>query len=167
MIRARCAAILPDKKELPCMSKFSHSDPRYTAALAEMGRNLRALMDARDWNQADLMRAAQLHMPADPNAGKPARLGADNISNMVNGKRKPSRVFVKAAAAALGVEETAFMPAFLGESHSAPAAAPIPILSEVPGKLGLFRVVIDREFPLEHALKIIAAMGTDTGQGHR
>ena len=132
-----------------------------------MGRSLRALIDARDWNQADLMRAAQLHMPADPDTGKPGRMGADNISNMVNGKRRPTRTFVRAVAAALGVEETAFIPAFLGELHSASAAAPIPILSEVPGKLGIFRVVIDREFPLEHALKILAAMGADTGQVHR
>lgn len=167
MICAQFAAILPEKKEACDMSRFSHSDPRYTAALAEMGRNLRALIDARDWNQADLMRAAQLHMPIDPSTGMPGRMGADNISNMVNGKRKPIRPFVKAVAAALGVEETAFMPAFLGELHSPPTAAPIPILSEVAGKLGIFRVVIDREFPLEHALKIIAAMGTDTGQVHR
>jgi transcriptional regulator with XRE-family HTH domain len=132
-----------------------------------MSRSLRALIDRRDWNQADLMRAAQLHMPIDPDTGKPGRMGADNISNMVNGKRRPTRIFVKAVAAALGVEETAFMPASLRESHSAAAAAPIPILSEVPGKLGIFRVVIDREFPLEHALKILAAMGTDTGQVHR
>ncbi len=131
-----------------------------------MGRNLQGLIDGRDWTQADLVRAAKVHMPIDPATGKPGRLSADNISNMVNGKRKPTRVFIKAIAAALGVEETVFMPAFLGESRSARAAAPPPILSEVPGKLGIFRVVIDREFPLEHALKIIAAMGIPAGQGH-
>jgi transcriptional regulator with XRE-family HTH domain len=165
MTRAQYAAILPDKKEVSCMSRFSHSDPRYTAALVDMGRNLQALIGARDWTQADLVRAAQLQMPIDPSTGKRGRMGADNISNMVNGKRRPSRVFVKAVAAALDVEETAFMPAFLGESHSAPAAAPLPILSEVPGKHGIFRVVIDREFPLEHALKIIAAMGMHNRTG--
>lgn len=142
------------------MSRFSHSDPRYTAALDEMSRNLRGLMDARDWTQADLMRAAQLHMPRDPVTGKPGRVGADNISNMTNGKRRPSRVFVKAIAAAMGVDEAEFMPAYLRDIRNQSADA-APLLQEVPGEDGLYHVVIDRKLPLARALKVIAALGGD------
>jgi transcriptional regulator with XRE-family HTH domain len=138
------------------MSRFSHTDPRYNAALDEMGRNLRALMDARDWSQADLMREASQHMPLDRATQKPRRMAADNISNFTNGKRCPTRVFVKALASALGVDEGQFMPALLRERT--PADAPRPVLQEVPGKEGIYRVTIDRELPLAHALRIIAEL---------
>lgn len=141
------------------MSRFSHADPRYVAALNEMGRNLRTLMDARDWSQADLMRAAHLQMPIDPATGKPGRLQADNISNAVNGKRRPTRVFVKAIAAALGVTEDAFMPPYLLDLRT-PRADAQPLLTEVPGEDGVYHIVIDRKLPLEHALRVIKALGT-------
>lgn len=140
------------------MSRFSHADPRYSAALDEMGRKLRTLLDARDWSQADLMRASQVQMPVDPMTGKPGRMGADNISNMINGKRRPTRVFVKAVAAALGVDEQAFMPDFLNSLRNPSADAP-PLLQAVPGEDGLYHVVIDRKLPLAAALRVIAALG--------
>lgn len=141
------------------MSRFSHADPRYVAALEEMGRNLRNLMDARDWSQADLMRAAAKQMPIDPSTGKPGRLQADNISNATNGKRRPTRTFVKAIAAALGVTEDAFMPPYLLDLR-APRADAAPLLTEVPGEEGVYHIVIDRKLPLEHALRVIKALGT-------
>ena len=116
-------------------------------------------MDARDWTQADLMRAAQLQMPIDPETGKPSRLEADNISNATNGKRRPTRVFVKAFAAALGVDESAFMPAYLSDLR-APNTDAAPLLTEVPGEEGFYHIVIDRKLPLEHALRVIKALGT-------
>ena len=138
------------------MPRFSHADSRYKTALAEMGRNLQRLLEERDWKQADLVRAAKLHMPLD-REGQPERLSADNISNMVNGKRRPTRPFVKAVAAAFGVDEAAFMPSFLKDAKTslAPTAA---VLSEVPGRPGYFRVTIDREFPSRQALQIVALL---------
>lgn len=138
------------------MSRFSHADPQYKNALAEMGRSIQRLMDARDWTQADLMRAAGLQMPIDPGTGRPGRMGADNISNMVNGKRRPTRTFVKAVAAAFGVDEAEFMPAYLRDMRATSELRPL--LTEVPGKDGLFRVYIDREVPLAVALRVIAAL---------
>lgn len=138
------------------MAKFSHADPRYTAALADMGRNLRRLLDERDWSAADLVRATRLQMPIDPATGKPGRYDADNASNMLNGKRRPTRAFIKAVSAALGVDESEFMPAFLRDDRAGPDVKPV--LTEVPGSPGLFHVYIDRQLPLKHALRIIAAL---------
>ena len=81
------------------MTRFSHDDPQYRAALREMSRNLTRLLDDRNWNQADLVRYAKPHMPDG------ARFGPDNASNFVGGRRKPTRPFIKAINAALGVEE--------------------------------------------------------------
>lgn len=142
------------------MSRFSHADPRYAAALAEMGRNLQKLLDDRDWTQADLVRAAALHMPIDPGTGRPARMAADNISNLVNGKRRPIRATIKAVSAALGVAEEVWLPSFLRDI-GATAAEVRPILTEVPGKDGVYRVFIDRELTLPQALRVIAALGED------
>jgi transcriptional regulator with XRE-family HTH domain len=139
------------------MPRVLHSDPRRPPALAEMGRNLRALMDAKDMSQADLMRAAQLQMPIDPDTGKPARMKADNISHAVNGKSCPQRATVKALAAALGVEESAFMPALFRDPPP-PAVEPAPLLTEVPGEPGMFRVQINHKLTHEHALRVIKAV---------
>ena len=139
------------------MARFSHADPRYQAALQEMGRNLRKLLDERDWTQADLVRATRLHMPIDPATGLPGRYDADNASNMMNGKRRPTRAFVKAVSAALGIEDGAFLPDFLRADHLIGGELK-PLLTEVPGKPGIFRVFIDQEFPIKQALRIVGAL---------
>ena len=139
------------------MARFSHSDPRYNAALQEMGRNLRKLLDDRDWSQADLVRATRLHMPLDPATGKPARYDADNASNMINGRFRPTRTFIKAVSAALGVEDGSFLPDFLRVEHVLGHEVR-PILTEAVGEPGMFHVYIDRKLPLKQALRLVAAL---------
>jgi transcriptional regulator with XRE-family HTH domain len=145
------------------MPRFSHDDPRYTAALHEMGQRLSKMLDARDWTAADLVRAARLHMPPDPATGRPGRLNADNVSNIKNGKRRPTRAFVKAITAALGCAEEDLLPPFLMDGRPAGSALP-PLLAAVPGRPDVYRVFIDRELPLPQALKIIAAL--EEGNAH-
>lgn len=140
------------------MPRFSHADPRYKAALHEMGLRLTRMLDERDWTAADLVRAAKPHMPIDPSTGKPGRLSADNVSNIKNGKRRPTRAFVKAITGALGCSEEDLLPPFLMDDQPSALASAPPLLAEVPGRKGFFRVYIDRELPLTHALKIIAAL---------
>ena len=131
--------------------KFSHADPQYIAALKDMGARLRKLMDDKNWSRADLTRAAAKHMPEG------GRFGADNTSNFVNGKRKPTRPFVKALPAALGVPEEEFIPPYLREEGREQITT-IPLLSEVPGRKGFYRVFIDRELMLKDALRIVEAL---------
>ena len=145
------------------MARFSHADPRYSAALQEMGRSLRKLLDERDWSQADLVRATRQHMPIDPQTGQPGRYDADNASNMMNGKRRPTRSFIKAVSAGLGVDESAWLPAFLREENAV-AAEVKPLLTEVIGKPGIYRVLIDLELPLKQALKVLAALSGENNK---
>jgi hypothetical protein len=116
-----------------------------------MANNLRSLLNDRNWNAADLVRAAARHMP------EVGRFAADNASNFINGKRKPTRPFVIAMGKALGIEPEAFMPAyFLAEPVAGEATAPL--LTQVPGKRDVYRVFIDREMTLKNALLIVEAL---------
>lgn len=139
------------------MVKFSHDDPQYRAALREMSKRLRALMDAKQWSRADLTRAAAPFMPEG------GRFGPDNTSNFVNGKRKPTKPFLIAMCEAFGVTEDAILPPFLIEGGDALSPSS-PLLTAVPGKSDRYRVFIDRELSLKDALRIVAALeGKDEG----
>jgi transcriptional regulator with XRE-family HTH domain len=133
------------------MPRFSHDDPNYRAALREMARNLKRLMDERTWTRADLTRAAATFMPENK------RFGPDNTSNFVNGKRNPTRSFRVAMSKAFGVPEEEFMPAFLRADPDS-VIPTTPILSQVPGKRDTYRVFIDRELSLKDARKILEAI---------
>lgn len=125
-----------------------------------MGLRLRKMMEQRDWTQADLVRAAKIHMPIDPETGKPGRLSADNISSMMNGKRRPTRTFVKAVTAAL--ESNEWLPAFIADE--APINAPSPaLLTASTTSKGMYRVFIDREVPFKHARRILEALDDASG----
>ena len=139
------------------MTRFSHEDPRYRAALREMAKNLSRLLDERNWNQADLVRHAKIHMPEG------SRFGPDNASNFVGGRRKPTRPFIKAINAALGVDEADWMPPFLLETTGSSTQSPTPLLTAVPGKPGRWRVLIDMELPLADALRIAASVEKEAG----
>ncbi|MGA8585963.1 MAG: hypothetical protein WB715_19400 [Roseiarcus sp.] len=116
-----------------------------------MSQRLHKLLDERQWSRADLTRAAAKFMPED------GRFGPDNTSNFVNGKRCPTKPFLIAMCKAFGVDEDAILPPYLRE-RPGENAAQIPLLAEVPGKLGLFRLYLDRELALKDALKIIQAI---------
>lgn len=133
------------------MPRYSHDDPQYRNALREMGNNLRALLNDRNWNAADLVRAASRHMPDG------GRFAADNASNFVNGKRKPTRPFVLAMCKALGVEEEAILPAFFLDDPT-DYVATAPLLTQVSGKKDIYRIFIDREMTLKNALLIVEAL---------
>lgn len=62
----------------------------------EFGRRLQQLMLAKNWNQSDLARAADL--------------GRDSISTYVNGKTFPTPVALKKLADALGMEPSELLP---------------------------------------------------------
>ena len=86
-----------------------------------------------------------------------ARFGADNASNFTNGRRKPTKPFVKAMCAALGVEEDAIMPPFLLDRVGSPPEVS-PLVSQVPGKPDRYRFFLDREMTLKQALKMAEAL---------
>jgi len=124
-----------------------------------MGVKLRGLMDERDWSRADLTRAARKHMPDSK------RFGPDNTSNFVNGKRRPTRPFVKALCGAFGVEPEDFMPPYLLDDTAETAPTP-PLLTQVAGKDGIYRVVIDMELSLKDATRLLRALGPQVaGEG--
>ena len=132
--------------------RLTHDDPRYRAALNEMGRRLTVLLNERNWNQADFVRAAAKHMPNDN------RFGPDNASNFVNGRRKPTRPFLIAMCKALNVEEKDILPDLLLKGPGEHVPATPALLSDVLGKPGIVRLYVDRELPLKEALTILRAL---------
>jgi transcriptional regulator with XRE-family HTH domain len=122
----------------------SHDDPSYGAALKQMGRRLQNKLNEKDWTQADLVRAAKPFMAIDPGTGTGRRLSADTISNIINGKVRPTARFVVAISKALDCADKDWMPEYLLDSQSQTtfaALSPVPaLLTEVPGRADLFRV---------------------------
>jgi len=101
--------------------RYSHDDPAYKEALQQMAHLVRKKLDEKNWTQAELVRRAGPFMPKHPETGKPRRLSDDNISNMVNGKRRPTRNFVIAVSKAFECADEDFMPKYLLERWSPPA----------------------------------------------
>lgn len=142
------------------MPRYSHDDPQYRAALREMSIRLTNMLNERNWNRADLTRAAAKFMLDG------GRFGADNTSNFVNGKRKPTRPFLIAMCKALGVKEEDILPEYLMERPGQDAPQPS-LLTQVPGRPNLYRIYIDREMPLPDALLIVEALGKlEGGENH-
>lgn len=134
------------------MPRPSHNDPAYRAALREMSRRIHKLLDGKQWNQAALTREASKYMPDG------ARFGPDNTSNFVNGKRRPTRVFLLAMCKAFGVEEEAILPDYFrvrpdGETP----ALPLFQLAPLVGKPGVYRVIVDLEMPRKDAVRFLEA----------
>lgn len=76
---------------------------------------LQAAMDAKGWNQSELAIQASKFLP------KGKRIGRDNVSNYINRKHRPGRIFLMALANALGVEPGDLCPNVDGPKSSDPA----------------------------------------------
>lgn len=68
----------------------------------DFAKRLQALMAARGWNQSEMARRSNLHLPT-PEKGqiRNKEIGRDLISNYVRGKVLPNPVYLEAMATAL------------------------------------------------------------------
>lgn len=74
----------------------------------EFARRLQAAMVRKGWNQSELARRAQEHLPKG--APKGSRVGRDNVSQYIRGRVLPAPHTLAALAEALGVEPADLLP---------------------------------------------------------
>jgi transcriptional regulator with XRE-family HTH domain len=89
-----------------------HKDAPKDAVKAAFGTRLQDAANRKGWNQSELARQAQLHMP------KGKRLARDNVSTYIRGKVLPGPMQLKALADALGMKVDDLLP-----SRGVPSAA--------------------------------------------
>lgn len=106
----------------------------------EFGRRVQSLMLAKDWNQSDLAKAADL--------------GRDSISTYVNGKTFPTMRALRKLAKALGVEEAELLPNSL--MNAMDDEHPAIELKQAAGHPGMAWLRINRAVPFSVATQIMA-----------
>jgi len=83
-------------------AKAGHSIANDKKMKEEFARRMQSFMAARGWNQSEMARRANLHLPAPEKGQKRNKeIGRDLISNYVRGKVLPNPVYLEALAAAL------------------------------------------------------------------
>lgn len=123
---------------------------------AEFARRLQAAMIEKGWNQSELARRANEHLP------KPAKgqargkeIGRDSISHYMRGKMMPLPTYLSALAKALGVEPSALLPA---RTPTAGPSAPYEMKGLPDGRVYLR---VSRTLRQATALKIMALLAEE------
>lgn len=115
----------------------------------EFGRRVQSLMLAKDWNQSDLAREAEL--------------GRDSISTYVNGRTFPTPRALRKLAKALGVEESELLPN--GMMKALDDEHPAIELKQAAGHPGMAWLRINRAVPFSVAAQIIALINEADEKG--
>lgn len=131
----------------PAADRGDSNDPA-DIVKRDFGIRLEALYTEKGWNQSELARHAEKHLPA----GK--RFNRDNISNYVKGRHLPQPLHLKAICKALGVAPNDLLPP--GSTPSADDRAPPLRIEEVGGDVAFLR--INKRVPMEKAMRIFAIM---------
>lgn len=87
----------------PPAKKMSADAPK-DAVKVEFARRLQAAMHLKGWNQSDLSREAQKHMPP----GK--HIGRDSVSHYIRAKVMPGPIKLEAICAAVGMKREDLVP---------------------------------------------------------
>jgi transcriptional regulator with XRE-family HTH domain len=123
---------------------------------AEFARRLQAAMIEKGWNQSELARRANEHLP------KPARgqargkqIGRDSVSHYMRGRMIPLPAYLNAIAKALGVEPAALLPA---RTPQAASTAPYEMKGLPDGRVYLR---ISRTLRQATAMKIMALLAEE------
>lgn len=128
---------------------FDHSSDQIKA---EFARRLQAAMIQKGWNQSELARRANEHLPKsarDQSRGK--AIGRDSVSHYMRGRMMPLPAYLEALAKALSVEPVDLLPA------RTPSVSPVPF--EMRGmEGGRVFVRINRTVTAETAEKIMRLM---------
>lgn len=115
----------------------------------EFGRRLMKAIIDKGWNQSDLARAAEKHMPEGQ------KFGRHLVSNWCKGRNMPSPLNLNAMAKALGVDARDLIPdadaTFVGDD----APPPVDMKMAPNGKA---RLKIDIETDFDKAVRIMAIL---------
>lgn len=119
---------------------------------AEFARRLQAALDEKGWNQSDLARHANNHLPAPERGKKRGKaMGRDSVSHYVRGKMLPLPSYLNAMAKALGKRPEDLMPPKRGGS----AGLPFEMRGEPDGRVSLR---VNRTVTSETAMKIMTLL---------
>ncbi len=127
------------------------ADAPNSAKRVEFGRRLEAHMNRKGWNQSELSRQAQKHMP------KGKTIGRDSISNYIRGSNFPNPVNLDALCKALGTQPVDLVPGemFLRAKEDMP---PLDVRGLGDGSAWLR---INQRVPMAKALKILEILNTE------
>ncbi|MGE4219692.1 MAG: helix-turn-helix domain-containing protein, partial [Alphaproteobacteria bacterium] len=116
-------------------------------AKRNLARTLRRLMDGRGWNQAELARQAELHMPPGTTFGR------DAANRYYNGRSLPAHLHLYALAKALGVDPAALVPSAHADFLPSRSGVDDVAVSAAPGGKAWLRIDMKVDWPT--ALKIM------------
>lgn len=121
----------------------------------EFARRLQAAMIRKGWNQSELARRANAHLPKPtPGQKRGKSIGRDNISHWIRGDTLPTPTYLEAVAAALGVPSGSLMP-FREPGAVDHSDTPIEMVSAGAGRVYLR---LNRTVSQETALKIMGLL---------
>lgn len=123
---------------------------------AEFARRLQAAMIEKGWNQSELARRANTHLPK-PAKGqvRSKQIGRDSISHYMRGKMMPLPAYLDAIAKALGKQPTDLLPVRV---PTAGPASPFEMRGLPDGRVFLR---ISRTVRQDAAMKIMALLAEE------
>lgn len=128
---------------------------------AEFARRLQAAMQAKGWNQSELARACEKHLPkASKGQIQNLNFGRDRISHYVRGVSLPRPESLAVIAKALGVEQDELMPP-LGVPSAGGDRPAFQMQSAGDGRVFLS---INRTMSMALAMQIAGLLNEEDGQ---
>lgn len=123
----------------------------------EFARRLQAAMVRKGWNQSELARRANEHLPKPAKGQKRGKsLGRDSISHYMRGRMVPLPAYLEALAKALNVEPDELLPA--NGFAVNPVGSPFAVRGLADGRVSLH---VNRTVRSETAAKIMAILSEE------
>lgn len=123
------------------------------AAKREFARRLQKAMIEKGWNQVELARAAQKHLPSE-------RIERDTISNYIRAVAKPTPARLEAVAKALGCQpQDLYPPSIVPPAFKDPERKPALEMKDIGN--GNVWLDIRQAVPFDLAIKIMALLKSD------